>query len=145
MTKFSDSTNYSRSCYAFNLRRAARVVSRRYEDHLRPLDMSAFQFTALTALTYQSGLSHLELADFFGMDPSTASRNIRAMERRSWVRYVSDPSDRRVKRVELSPKGRKALEQAIPLWERAQEETQSLVAEQDWESQRSWLEAISER
>ena len=61
------------------------------------------------------------------------------------MRYGSDPSDRRVKRVELSPKGRKALEQAIPLWERAQEETQSLVAEQDWESQRSWLEAISER
>ena len=71
---------YANGCVAFNLRRATRIVTRRYEGALRPVGMKAFQFTALAALSEHIKLPQLFFADFFGMDVSTLNRNVRAME-----------------------------------------------------------------
>lgn len=127
----------------FNLRRATRIVTRRYEDALRPLGMKCFQFTALAALTHRTSMPQLAFAEFFGMDVSTLNRNTRAMERKGWITYTPDPQDGRKKHVTITARGRQTFQEAVPLWRQAQAETTALMADFDWPHERAWLSAVS--
>lgn len=48
-----------------------------------------------------------ELADFFGVTPSTMSLNLKRLDEAGCVRRSRDPDDRRVINVRLTPKGRR--------------------------------------
>lgn len=136
--------NYYRyGCFAYNLRRASRIVTRRYEDYLRPLGMKAFQFTALGALSQIEAMPQRTLADAFGMDASTANRNIKAMVNKGWLAFRDDPKDGRKKLICITPLGRRTFRKAIPLWEKAQAETREMMPEFNWENQLAWLFAVS--
>lgn len=141
--KIREAEYYRAGCIAFNLRRATRIVTRRYEEALRPLGMKAFQFTALAALTEYDTLPQLAFADLFGMDVSTVNRNTRAMERKGWITYTDDPQDGRKKHVAITKEGRRVFAEAAPLWEKAQAETRALMTGYDWDQERTWLEALS--
>ena len=134
---------YRSNCVAFNLRRATRIITRRYEDALRPIGMKAFQFTALAALSQHHTMPQLVLADFFGMDVSTLNRNIRAMERKGWITYTDDPADGRKKHVKITRSGRNAFASAAPLWEQAQADTKAMMSDFEWNHERAWLDAVS--
>src|SRR3546814_1629465 len=51
-----------------------------------------------------------DLARQLGVDPSTASRQVKALEERGMVARVGDPGDGRVARLGLTPDGAAALE-----------------------------------
>ncbi|MEL6258281.1 MAG: MarR family transcriptional regulator [Pseudomonadota bacterium] len=138
-----DLDGYRYGCVAFNLRRASRIVTRRYEEALRSLDMKAFQFTTLAALSTANTLPQRTIAKLFGMDPSTANRNIRAMTKKGWVEYTDDPNDGRKKHVSLTRAGREAFQKAVPFWEAAQRESRALMRDYSWKDELSWLFAIS--
>jgi DNA-binding MarR family transcriptional regulator len=68
-----------------------------------------------------------ELAHALGLDPSSVSRQVTALERSGWVAREKDPVDQRAQRLELTPKGRRvvdvvrqarheALERLTPGW-----------------------------
>lgn len=137
------SDRYRKSCVAFNLRRASRAVTRRYEEALRPLGMKAFQFTALAALSGRKEMPLSAVAELFGMDLSTASRNLKAMHRKGWLEINEDPSNRRRRNVSATAKGRRAFKEAVPLWEAAQKDTAKLMEGFQWERHREWLSAVS--
>lgn len=50
------------------------------------------------------------LAERLGLDVSTVSRQVPALERAGWVVRESDPADRRAQLLQISPEGRTALE-----------------------------------
>lgn len=52
------------------------------------------------------------LADLLGLDPSTTSRHVAALERSGHVERVADPDDRRAWLVQVSPAGRHAFDTA---------------------------------
>ena len=137
------SNRFRDACFAFNLRRASRIVTRRYEKKLRSLQMTAFQFTALAALDDRGPLPQSALAHFFGMDVSTLSRNLAAMERKGWLAYVPDPYDGRVRNVGLTKKGQEVFATAIPIWEEAQAETHALLKKLSWDDVSDWLKDVS--
>lgn len=136
-------TSFRDDCVVFNLRRATRIVTRRYDEALRPLGMTCFQFSALAALTHRTSWPQQAFAAFFGMDASTMNRNARAMERKGWITYAPDPQDKRKKHIAITADGRLAFEQAAPLWGRAQAETKALMTGFDWVHERAWLTAVS--
>lgn len=137
------SDRYRNSCVAFNLRRASRVVTRRYEEALRPLGMKAFQFTALAALSGRKEMPLSAVAEHFGMDLSTASRNLKAMNRKGWLEIKQDPGNRRRRNVSATAEGRRAFQDAVPLWEEAQKDTTKLMEGFQWELHREWLASVS--
>lgn len=47
-----------------------------------------------------------ELAHALGLDPSSVSRQVTALERSGWVVREKDPQDQRAQRLELTDKGR---------------------------------------
>jgi DNA-binding MarR family transcriptional regulator len=65
------------------------------------------QAYALSALARRGPLAMGALAADLGLSVSTLTRTVDALVARSLVRRIPDPEDRRVLRVELTPRGRK--------------------------------------
>jgi DNA-binding MarR family transcriptional regulator len=61
-----------------------------------------------------------KLAGMLGVERTTMTRNLRPLEVKGWVRGLADESDQRLRRVELTAKGRAAAVKGLPAWRRAQ-------------------------
>ena len=109
----------ARSCAVLNLRRAARAVTSRYEDEMRPLGLKATQFSLLVASALRGPINVSQLAELMVMDRTTLTRNLKPLQKQGLLQVVPG-RDRRTRAVTLTAAGEKRLEQALPLWERAQ-------------------------
>ncbi len=107
------------NCLCFNLRRAARAITRTYDLALAPAGLKATQFTVLRTAGELDGAAMSRLADRLGMDRTTLTRNLQPLERRGLV-SVGAGRDRRERPVRITEAGREVLEAALPLWEDAQ-------------------------
>lgn len=112
----------TRNCYCLKARRAARELTRLYEEKLRPHGLRATQFSVLAALSQKGPTPVGELADLLGLERTTLSRSATLLTRNGWV--ASDPSslDARERVLNLTPAGRDKLEAAFPDWKVAQEQ-----------------------
>lgn len=111
--------NQTRGCVCANLRQATRRVTQAYEEVLRPTGLKATQFTLLATVAQTGQLPLTQLADFMGMDRTTLTRNLKPLQEQGLIGNPPGP-DRRMRLVDLTKKGLKTLEEALPLWEKAQ-------------------------
>ena len=107
------------SCAHFNLRRADRVMTRLYDEMLRPSGLKSTQFTLLAAVRLMGPVTVNALAAGIVMDRTTLTRNLRPLKKERWI-AVEPGKDRRVREVTLTAEGRRVLEKAYPLWREAQ-------------------------
>lgn len=111
-------------CLCFRARRVSRVLTRLYDEALRPLGLQATQLTVLNAvamLSCSEGASMRALADVLAMDPTTLSRTLRPLAQMRLLRLGRLPTDRRVRVVHLTSDGERRIEDALPLWTQAHE------------------------
>jgi len=113
-------------CACANLRRAARAVTRLYNQALRPDGIEITQFTLLMALSRSGETSHGELAELLALDSTTLTRVLSVARQRHWVQ-IRQGQDRRQRFVTLTATGREKLRQSMPRWTRAQEDLQKAV------------------
>jgi DNA-binding MarR family transcriptional regulator len=71
---------------------------------------SLSEVMALGELSVSEGMSQQELADLLGLEKSTVSRLVGAMESRGWLTRARDPANRRVTQLRLTETGRRAAE-----------------------------------
>jgi DNA-binding MarR family transcriptional regulator len=109
----------SRDCTSFNLRKAARAVSQFYDSALQGSGLRGTQFSLLAGIYQHGPVTINDLSDGMVMDQTTVSRNVRVLQKHGYVEMVPG-ADRRTRGVSITPKGKRALEAAIPLWKRAQ-------------------------
>lgn len=128
-------------CVSFRLRRAARMVAKRYDDALRPVGLRNTQFSVLGALAYLGETGIGELAVQMATDGTTLTRNLDVLVRRGLIENVP-AEDGRVRRVRLTPLGRETLEEALPLWRAAQTKTLKSVGSDTWQETRKILADI---
>ena len=121
-----------RSCVSLNLRRAARLVSRRYDEALRPLGITIGQFSLLGVLAARREASISAVAAFLGMDRTTLTRNLRPLQARGLVNAKTDPEDGRSRIIFLSSAGQALFEKAVPLWETAQKDVLKGFGKGEW-------------
>ena len=114
-------------CLCFRSRRVSRLITRAYDDALRPLGLQATQLTLLNAVAMggRAGAPMLRIAAALAMDLSTLSRNLRPLEREGAIEIVRDESDKRVRVARLTADGERLLAAAWPLWQQAH---QSVIA-----------------
>lgn len=105
-----------RSCAVTNLRTAARVLTRAYDAKMGHSGILSTQFPIMTFVDMRGSCTISELASYFSMDPSTATRNIRPLIASGALRMKSDSADSRRKNLSLTVKGRKMLETATREW-----------------------------
>jgi DNA-binding MarR family transcriptional regulator len=108
-----------RSCTCYNLRRAARAITRLYDDFLRPSGLRTTQVSLLMSAKLRGPVTLTKLASLTVTERTTLTRNLTILEKNGFIR-IEQGSDRRERQVTLTEQGEQALLVAIPLWEKAQ-------------------------
>jgi len=117
----------AQDCIAVRMRLLNRVVSKMYDDALRPLGIKTSQLNILV-VTARLGLARpAEICDRLKMDISTVSRNVDRMRARGGIEVVEDEQDARAHQFRLSAPGRQLLEKAKPTWDKAQTKVKKLL------------------
>jgi DNA-binding MarR family transcriptional regulator len=88
-------------------------VGRRLRSRLPEGRMDPAMMFVLHRLHGRGSLRVSELAASTGLDTSTASRHVRALELGGYLARTGDPDDRRASRVRLTRRGRAALDRAM--------------------------------
>ena len=103
-------------CAGMNARLAARQITRFLEARLQAADLSIAQFGLMTHIAAAPDDTIGALAERIGLDQSTLSRNLRALERAGLVEIAVVEKDLRRRAVWLTEQGARRLEAAIPIW-----------------------------
>jgi DNA-binding MarR family transcriptional regulator len=109
-------------CNCFASRKAARLITKMYEDHLAPVRLTSSQFALLAHLEEAGSASVKDLVEAHAMERTSVVRALQPLERDGLVVLAPDEADARRNLVSLTAAGRRRLAQAIPLWQDAQAE-----------------------
>ena len=107
-------------CLCLAAQRAARALARRFDEALRPAGLTSGQFSLLMALHREDPVNVAAVAAVLGADRTTITANLKPLVRSRLVAVAHDASDRRVRRLRLTPAGRSVLAAAVPIWRRVQ-------------------------
>lgn len=112
-----DQTHFVRDhCLCLATQRAARSLSRRFDEAFRSFGITSGQFSLLNALNRPRPPSLGSVADLLAMDRTSLTANLKPMQRDGLVLVEADPSDRRIKRLVLTAAGQQVLAEAMPVW-----------------------------
>ena len=133
MSKLPDisfaTTHYIRDkCICLHMQRAARVLARRFDEALRPLDLTNGQFSLLTSLNRPEPARMGSVATLLAMDRTTLTAALKPLERRGLIAVSVDPEDQRSRLLTLTRAGRALLAKAVPIWKRSHAEVDRLLA-----------------
>jgi len=115
------------SCNCFAIRQAARHVTRLYERYLADAQLTSAQFSILGALGQGGPTNMADLAEVLVMDRTTLLRAMKPLQREDFLVSTSSSEDPRQLVFSLSPAGLRKLKQALPLWNKAQEEFEAEI------------------
>ena len=104
------------TCLCFAAQRAARALARRFDEALRPVGLTNWQFSLLMALNRPVPPTIGALADFLVMDRTTLTAALKPLQRRGLVEVAPDPQDRRSRLLSLTEDGAETLARAVPIW-----------------------------
>ena len=115
------------ACLCLHVQRAARAVGRRFDEVLRPLDLTNGQFSLLISLNRPEPPSIGSVAALLAMDRTTLTANLKPLERRGLFKVAVDKEDKRSRRLVLTAAGRALLIRAFPVWKRTHAEVDRLI------------------
>lgn len=104
------------TCLCLHVQRAARALARRFDEALRPLDLTSGQFSLLMSLNRPEPPNIGSVAALLAMDRTTLTAALKPLERRRLLKVAVDKEDRRGRRLVLTAGGRTLLRQAVPIW-----------------------------
>jgi DNA-binding MarR family transcriptional regulator len=106
-------------CYALAGRRSARFVTRIYESYLEPVGITSSEFSILSLLEFDPGITVAELARRMEMERTTLLRALKPMREAG---FVADGDEKLGRAVTLlaTKNGLTKLAEAKPYWEAAQ-------------------------
>ena len=118
-------------CVCNTLRMVTRVVTQLYDDCLRPSGLRVTQFSILAAIARLGEASLKQLEAELAIDQTTLTRSLGLLERAGLIERASHP-DGRVKAMRFTARGRRALEEARPLWAQAQGKVLRALGTKAW-------------
>ena len=119
-------------CMCANLRRAARSLTQRYDEALRPLGLTITQFTILQALSFAGEITQGALGEILAMDSTTLTRTLEVMNTHGWIEKQYG-TDRRERQLRLTRAGKSEFNRALPHWRSTQETLRVRLGKQRWD------------
>ncbi len=110
------------ACLATRVRQLSRIITRVYDDALRPLGITGSQYTLLAQLASRDGITAVEIGTDLDIEKSTLSRNLKRLLALGHL-IMDPPAGRRGRGLHLTPKGQAVLKDAYPIWMDAQRRT----------------------
>jgi len=130
-------------CLCLHVQRAARALARRFDEALRPLELTNGQFSLLMSLNRPKPPAMGAVASLLAVDRTTLTAALKPLERRGLIKVTADRQDRRSRLMKLTANGQRLLARAVPIWERTHREVESLLADGNPEGLRNNLRALS--
>lgn len=130
-------------CLCLHVQRAARALARRFDEALRPIDLTNGQFSLMMSLNRPEPPGMGPVASLLGMDRTTLTAALKPLERRGLIKLTVASSDQRGRRASLTRKGETLLAKAVPIWERTSVEVEALLEDGDSDRLRKSLLALS--
>ncbi|UWQ24286.1 MarR family transcriptional regulator [Leisingera aquaemixtae] len=93
----------------------ARVIERRFEQRIAEFGLTRVMWCVLLAAGREELTAPSEIASFIGIDRTAASRTLRQMEERGLITRSGGAQDGRKIQVRLTPSGRTALAEVLPI------------------------------
>jgi DNA-binding MarR family transcriptional regulator len=116
----------ARECIAMRVRVLNRLVTKIYDQHLRPYGLRTAQQTILVAISLMQSPTPTQIERRLTLEKSTVSRNVERMQRRGWVEFVRS-EDGRSHRLKLTAKGAELLAETTSAWQAAQKKVVALL------------------
>jgi DNA-binding MarR family transcriptional regulator len=113
-------------CIVTRLRLANRVITRLYDDALRPFGLTVSQMALLAVGAHFGAIRQGDVTRLLQLDDSTLSRNLDRMRANGWVELTDDP-DARVHTHLLTAAGKALFDRAVPGWRAAQKRATELL------------------
>jgi len=130
------------ACLCLHLQRAARALARRFDDALRPIGLTNGQFSLMMSLNRPEAPDMGAVASLLGMDRTTLTAALKPLQRRHLLKVTVDAADRRSRVMTLTPKGRRLLARAVPVWRKTHISVDALLPDGDPERFRKNLRAV---
>lgn len=127
-------------CACYKVRKAARVITKLYDEALRPINLRVTQLSLLMTIRILETVTVVRLAQAAVIDRTTLTRNIQLLEKRGLIK-INPGEDRREREITLTADGVEALAAAIPFWEEAQNRIRQELGE---EKMHNLLDDLSE-
>lgn len=129
-------------CLCLHAQRAARALARRFDEALRPLNLTNGQFSLMMALNRPEPPPIGPVANLLAMDRTTLTAALKPLERRGLVTVTSNPSDKRSRRLALTSEGIALLASAVPIWQRTHDAVEAGLPGSDPDRLRQDLMAL---
>lgn len=113
-------------CIALRVRLLNRVITKIYDEALRPYGLRTAQLNILVAVSLMKSATSSEIEQRLSLDKSTVSRNVERMRDRGWVQFVPT-ADGRSHQIHLTAQGAALLGKVTTAWEEAQHKAASLL------------------
>jgi DNA-binding MarR family transcriptional regulator len=130
-------------CLCLHTQRAARALARRFDEALRPLDLTNGQFSLLMALNRPEPPNLGSVANLLAMDRTTLTAALKPLERRKLVKVSVDKEDRRGRLLVITPAGRALLNKAFPVWKKTHAQAETEISGMSANRLREVLRALS--
>lgn len=121
---------YKSKCYCTNLRRSANAISDFYDNALKNAGLTVSQYYRLINLSRLGKANITHWAQRVGLDRSTMVRNIKPLESRGLI----EKTEGHGKTFTLSENGKKALGEAVVIWNETQKKIKNFLGEEDSEA-----------
>jgi DNA-binding MarR family transcriptional regulator len=131
------------ACLCLHVQRAARMLARRFDEALRPFDLTSGQFSLLVSLNRPEPPTIGSVATLLAMDRTTLTANLKPLERRGLLKIAVDKEDKRSRRLIITTAGRMLLQKAYPVWKATHVEAEFLVANGSAEQLRVALRSLA--
>src|SRR5208283_1072451 len=133
-----------RRCACFNLRRASRLITRRFDEAFRGFGLKATQLSVLMAIYHAPDQPLSKLASILGMDRTSLTRNLNILHDKGLV-LVEGSDDKRERRIGISPEGERLLEEVSPVWRKVQAEVEETLGGEHWGNLLSGLHEVARK
>ena len=131
------------TCLCLHAQRAARTLSRLFDEAFQPLGLTSGQFSLLNALNRPKPPAIGPVAQLLAMDRTTLTAALKPLERDGFVTVTVDPNDRRSRLLHLTDKGQKVLASAVPIWRDLHGAVEARLSELEPDSLRGALNSFS--
>jgi DNA-binding MarR family transcriptional regulator len=133
-------------CVGLRVSRLHRMISRRFEQALRPVGLSLPQLEVLSVLTaVDAAVAPRLLADWLAVERSTMSRNLATLERNQLVDTVERSPTGRCMSVVITELGRRTLGAAERAWRAVHDELRHALGDDVATVLDAWLAQLEQR
>ncbi len=132
------------TCFANRIRKINRVISKIYDEALKPYGLQISHSNLLVFIATQGKVTPYALGKHLQLEKSSVSRLLNKFADKGWVQFDHTETGR-IREVELTEEGAACLQASFEGWESAQAKIQALFNESDLQGLMNLADSLDQK